>query len=335
VGPPLIQPGDVVGDFEVVREVGRGAMGVVYEARQRSLPRRVALKTLLPNGDRSWMRRFRTETSAAARLSHPGIAPVFAVGRHGRTPWYAMEYVDGRAVSSLLRRDGAMEARRAAAIVRDAALALDHAHAQGVVHRDVKPGNLILRKDGRVVLTDFGLAKRMADGDASVTAPGGFVGSPNYLSPEQARGGEVTPATDVYGLGVTLYRMTTNRPPFRSEDTATLLRSIAESEPPPLRSVRPDLPRDLETIVATCMEKEPARRYPSARAVADDLDRFLHDEPLARRARGPIRSARGFVARHRGAVLAASVALGIAAILLARGRGADATAGARNGRKSR
>src|SRR5438093_11627 len=240
-------------------------MGVVYEARQRSLGRRVAVKVLAPAaaGDPVWVERFHTEASAAARLSHPGILPVYAVGDDGTVPWFAMEFVEGKDVSEVVAGGGPLDPREAARIVRDAALALDHAHLQGVVHRDVKPGNLMVRNDGRVVVTDFGLAKHVGSG--SLTTTGSLVGTPYYMSPEQAIGDRLGtgPKTDVYGLGASLYEMLVGRPPFEAENAVALLRMIAEKEPPPISKRRPGVPRDLETVVLAAMEKSPERRYAS------------------------------------------------------------------------
>ena len=307
-----MNPGDVLGDFELLREVGRGAMGVVYEARQHSLERRVAIKVLSPAaaGDPVWVERFRVEANAAARLSHPGILPVFAVGGgDSGLPWFAMEYVEGRDLSDVVREDGALPPREAARVVRDAALALDHAHVEGVLHRDVKPGNLMLRRDGRVVVMDFGLAKNVASG--TLTATGSLVGTPYYMSPEATIGEKDTvgPKADVYGLGATLYELLTGKPPFQAENAAALLLMIAEKEPLPPSKVKEGLPRDLETIVLAAMEKRPEQRYPSCKALAEDLDRFLRDEPISRRRPGPVERLRRLVHKNRAAAAIAGGAL--------------------------
>ncbi len=310
------QVGDRLGDFALVREVGRGNMGVVYEARQESLGRRVAVKVLTPAaaGDPLWTDRFRTEALAAARLSHPGIAAVYAVGEAAGVPWFAMEFVEGKDVSQVLDGRPHPSPREAARIVRDAALALDHAHVHGVVHRDVKPGNLMLREDGRVVLTDFGLAKEIGSG--SLTATGSIVGTPFYMSPEQASGVKdaVGPKTDVYGLGATLYEMLAGRPPFVAENAVALLRMIADKDAVPPSRAQPGVPRDLETIALACLERSPERRYASCRALADDLERYLRDEPISRRRPGPIERARRLVARNRVASAAVAGAFVLVAV---------------------
>jgi formylglycine-generating enzyme required for sulfatase activity/predicted Ser/Thr protein kinase len=304
----VVNPGDVLGDFEILREVGRGAMGVVYEARQRSLTRNVAVKVLAPAaaGDPVWVERFRVEATAAARLSHPGILPVYAVGAGDGLPWFAMEFVEGRDLSDVVYEGGALPPREAARIVRDAALALDHAHVEGVLHRDVKPGNLMLRKDGRVVVMDFGLAKNVASG--TLTATGSLVGTPYYMSPEATIGEKDTvgPKADVYGLGATLYELVTGKPPFQAENAAALLVMISSKDPLPPSHVRDDVPRDLETIVLAAMEKRPDARYASCKAMADDLDRFLRDEPISRRRPGPIERLRRLVHKNRAAAAIAA-----------------------------
>jgi formylglycine-generating enzyme required for sulfatase activity/predicted Ser/Thr protein kinase len=311
------QVGDRLGDFTIEREIGRGNMGVVYEARQASLGRRVAVKVLTPAalGNAEWLERFQGEARAAAQLSHPGILPIYAVGEEQGVPWFAMEFVEGRDLSSIVAEGGALAPREAARVVRDAALALDHAHLHTVIHRDVKPGNLMLREDGRVVLTDFGLAKHLGSG--SLTGTGSLVGTPFYMSPEQAIGekGTVGPKADVYGLGASLYELLTGRPPFEAENAVALLRIIADRDPVPPRRIRPEIPRDLETIVLSCMEKSPARRYASCHMLAEDLDRFLRDEAISRRRPGPIERTRRLVARNR----VASAALAGAVLLLVAG----------------
>jgi hypothetical protein len=316
----VAQAGDVLGDFVLVREAGRGAMGVVYEATQRSLSRRVAVKVLAPSaaGDPVWVERFRAEATAAAKLSHPGILPVHAVGTEGDVPWFAMEFVEGKTAAEIVEADGPLDPREAARMVRDAALALDHAHGRGIVHRDVKPGNLMRRADGRVVVADFGLAKHVGSG--SLTATGSIVGTPYYMAPELASGLEGKPgaSVDVYGLGATLYELLTGGPPFTAESPVVLLRQIVEREPTPPSRLRPDVPRDLETIVLGALEKRPAARYASCKALADDLDRFLRDEPVSRRRPGAIERARRLVRRNpvsSAVVLGAVVLLVVGAFL--------------------
>ena len=313
--------GDRLGEFDLVQEVGRGAMGVVYEARQASLGRRVAVKVLssAAAGDPVWVERFRAEATAAARLSHASILPVFAVGdtsrEEGGVPWFAMEFVEGHDLSEIVREKGPLPPKEAARILRDAALALDHAHGQGVIHRDVKPSNLMLRSDGRVAVTDFGLAKHVGSG--SLTTSGSLLGTPFYMSPEQTLGARdaVGPPSDIYGLGATLYETLTGHPPFTGDNPIALLRQIAEKDPVPPSKVRPDVPHDLETITLRCLEKKPENRYPSCLELAADLDRYLRDEPIGSRRPGLWSRVRRLVARNR----VASAAVGGALVLLAVG----------------
>ena len=314
------QAGDHLGEFELIREVGRGAMGVVYEARQASLGRRVAVKVLsaAAAGDPVWVERFRAEASAAARLSHASILPVFAVGVAGGAgglPWFAMEFVEGRDLSDLIKGGSALGPREAARIVRDAALALDHAHGQGVIHRDVKPSNLMVRADGRVAVTDFGLAKHVGSG--SLTTSGSLLGTPFYMSPEQTLGDRdaIGPPTDIYGLGATLYECLTGQPPFTGDNPVALLRQIAEKDPVPPGKVSPGVPRDLETITLRCLEKKRERRYPSCLELAADLDRYLRGDPIGSHRPGPVERARRWVLRNR----VASAALGGALLVLGLG----------------
>jgi tetratricopeptide (TPR) repeat protein/predicted Ser/Thr protein kinase len=290
------------GKYRIVRELGRGGMGIVYEAEDTELARRVALKVLaLPAGAGPDVReRFQREALAAARLNHPNIAAVY----EARGDLIAMQLVDGVPMSRLPRGDR----RRIAALVRDAARAVHYAHERGIVHRDLKPHNLLVEGE-RVVVTDFGLAKELAV-DSSLSVSGHLLGTPAYMAPEQAEGRvhDVDPRTDVYGLGATLYDLLAGRPPFVERDAVRLLRRIAEDEPPRLRALAPDVPHDLETIVRKCLAKEPPRRYPTAAALADDLERWLTGAPV--HAQPPsLRYRLGkFVRRRRGVLAVAGVA---------------------------
>jgi hypothetical protein len=311
LGARVPQPGDRFGDFTLRRELGRGAMGVVWEAWQESLAREVALKVLGAEvgADPTWVARFQAEAGQAARLSHPGILPVHAVGETAGLHWFAMEKVDGEDLAKRLERNGPLPFDEAARLVRDAARALHHAHQRGVIHRDVKPANLMLRRDGRVVVTDFGLSKELGSG--ALTTTGLLVGTPYYMSPELVRGdpAKVGPRADLYGLGVTLYELLTGQPPFRAETAVALLKQIAEAEPLPPSRHRAGLPRDLETIVLTCLAKEPARRYADGEQLAADLDRFLSHEPISRRRAGLWERALRQVQRHRTAYAVGGAAL--------------------------
>lgn len=305
------QPGDRFGDFVLSRELGRGAMGVVWEAWQESLSRAVALKVLSEavGTDPVWVARFKAEANAAARLSHPGILPVYAVGETHGLNWFAMEKVDGEDLAQRLKARGPFAWDEAARYVRDAALALEHAHQHGVLHRDIKPANLMLRSDGRVALTDFGLSKETTAG--GLTTTGMLVGTPYYMSPELLTGdpAKVTPASDIYSLGISLYELLTGQPPFQADSAMSLIRLIADEPPARPSALRPGVPRDLETIALVCLAKEPAKRYPSAQALADDLGRFLAHEPITRRRPGLGERALRFVRRNRVAVGVGALAL--------------------------
>ncbi len=303
--------GDRFGDFVLRRELGRGAMGVVWEAWQESLSRAVALKVLAEGvgQDPLFVARFKAEAGAAARLSHPGLLPVYAVGETAGLHWFAMEKVEGEDLARVLASRGRLPPDEAARHVSAAARALAHAHAHGVVHRDVKPANLMLRRDGRVVVTDFGLSKETTA--AGLTTTGMLVGTPYYMSPELVAGdpSKVSARSDLYGLGVTLYELLTGAPPFQADSAMGLIRLIAEAEPTPPSALVPRLPRDLETITLVCLAKDPARRYESADALADDLDRTLAHEPISRRRPGLGERLARFVRRHRTAVAVGAVAL--------------------------
>lgn len=284
--PTHPSPGSHFGDYELIEELGRGAMGVVWRARQCSLKREVALKVILPGalGTRAARQRFQTEAEAAAALDHPHLIPVFQVGEFDGQPFYAMKLVEGGNLESRLR-DFVRQPRAAARLVALVAAAVHHAHQRGILHRDLKPANVLLDGD-RPLVTDFGLAKRLCD-PAEVTLPGTVLGSPAYMAPEQAAGrhADVSTAADVYSLGAILYRLLTDRPPFAADSPVATLRLVLEFNLPPPRKLNPRLDRDLETICLKCLAREPQRRYPSAAALAEDLERWLRHEPvLARRA---------------------------------------------------
>jgi WD40 repeat protein len=342
-GEPV--PG-VLGDFRIVREVGRGGMGIVYEAEQLSLGRRVALKVLpfAATFDPRHLQRFKHEAQAAGHLSHPHIVSVYAVGSERGVHFYAMQFIDGQTLAALIesaRRQAApaprapagaptppraalsteaaapLSARAAAELGVQAAEALDYAHEQGVVHRDVKPGNLLVDARGKLWVTDFGLARFQTD--AGLTLTGDLVGTLRYMSPEQALGRHaiVDARTDVYGLGVTLYELLTLRPAFDGRDRQVLLRQIAADDPPAPRALTRAVPVELETIVLKAMAKEPAARYASAGELADDLRRFLEHRPI--RARRPTLADRAakWARRHQLLVTAAAVFLVLAVLGLA------------------
>jgi WD40 repeat protein len=339
-----------LGDFCLLREVGRGGMGVVYEAEQISLGRRVALKVLPFAGALAprLQRRFQNEARAAACLHHPNIVPVHAVGADRGVHYYAMQFIDGQTLAALIQdrrraeevgaspgpastladraspgktvsetgpvaRDQRAAVREVARLGVQAAEALDHAHGQGVVHRDIKPANLMVDAEGRLWVTDFGLAH--VQGDGGMTATGDVLGTLRYMSPEQAlaRRELVDHRTDLYSLGVTLYELLTLRPAVPGEDRQELLQRIAHEEPVPARRLNPAVPVDLDTVLGRAMAKEPSERYATARELANDLQRFLDDRPvLARRPTLALRL-RKWARRHRALVVSLTVS---AALLL-------------------
>jgi non-specific serine/threonine protein kinase/serine/threonine-protein kinase len=297
--------------YEILRELGRGGMGVVYQARQVSLNRSVALKVILagPHAGGEQKARFRIEAEAVARLQHPNIVQIHEVGEHDGHAYLALEFVDG---DNLARRQAGtpLPPAPAARLVETLALAVDYAHRHGVVHRDLKPANVLLTADGTPKVTDFGLAKRL-DVDVGRTRSGDVLGTPSYMAPEQASGeGKlIGSAADVYALGAILYECLTGRPPFRGATVLATLWQVGTQEPVPPGRLQPGLPCDLETICLKCLHKEPARRYPSAAALAEDLRRFQAREPIVARPVGPLE--RGWKWARRRPGPAAAVALAV------------------------
>lgn len=333
----------VLGDFRIEHELGRGGMGVVYAAQQISLQRKVALKVLAAHrvlGGQT-RERFEREAQAVASLEHANIVPIYSVGEADGVPYMAMKLIEGTSIADLLEdsRDGrsllisdatrrsssiqaesslssssstsstdTTEFRRMARLARDVARALHYAHEAGILHRDIKPGNLLLDTEGHVWVTDFGLAK--IDQGESLTISGSQLGTPRYMAPE-AIGGWADPRTDVYGVGITLYELTTGEVPFTGQTRVELLRNIEEREPTRPRKLNAKIPRDLETILLTAMDKVPDRRYATAAALAEDLDRFLTGQPILARPATLTYRVGMFAQRHVLAVGATAVALGI------------------------
>src|SRR5262245_31268089 len=279
------RPPRVFGDYELLEEVARGGMGVVYKARQKGLNRVVALKMILSGrlAGADDLQRFRTEAEAAARLQHPNIVQVHEVGEVDGQHFFSMEFIDGTSLAQRLQ-NGPLPGRTAARYLRQIARAVHHAHRHGILHRDLKPSNILLDVDDEPHITDFGLAKRLG-GDSGQTRTGAVLGTPSYMSPEQAAGRsrELSPATDVYGLGAVLYECLTGRPPFRSESPMDTLMQVMDNEPPPPRLLNPKIDHDLETICLKCLEKDPKQRYESADALAADLERYLGGETISAR----------------------------------------------------
>ncbi len=310
-----------LGRYRLFHEIGRGGMGRVWKAWDGDLRRIVALKQVLggADSDSTLRERFLREARLCARLRHPHIVAVHDIGCEAGIDYFACEYVPGRTLAEVLR--GPFDRGDALRWMTEVADALAYAHAQGVVHRDVKPGNILIDADGRAVVADFGLAKGLGSTGGrdrpAMTAAGDLLGTPAYMSPEQAvgDGSQAGPSTDQYSWGVILYEILVGRPPFSGTDLRTLLNAIVERDPPPPRSARPDLEPDLEAICLKALEKNPARRYGTMALVAEDLRRFRAGDPVSARVQGPLdRGLRQLKRRWRaGVIVAAAVFVGIAA----------------------
>jgi tetratricopeptide (TPR) repeat protein/predicted Ser/Thr protein kinase len=300
------------GDYEIQKELGRGGMGVVYQARQVSLARPVALKMIKAGvlADDADLRRFQNEAEAVALLDHAGVVPVYEVGEHEGQKYFSMKLVDGGNLADKL--DGFITNPRAAAtLLAETAEAVHHAHIRGILHRDLKPANILIDSEDHPHVTDFGLAKRI-DSDLELTASGAIMGTPAYMSPEQAAGrrGSITTATDVYGLGAIFYALLSGKAPFGGDSLVDTLQAVKARPPESPHAVNPNVPRDLETICLKCLEKDPRRRYASAQALADDLRCWLDSRPIAARRVGPAERAWLWCRRKPAvAALAASVML--------------------------
>ena len=270
------------GKYELLEVLGRGGMGVVYKARQVNLNRLVAVKMILEGrlASHSDIQRFRIEAQAAGRLSHPNVVTVHEIGELDGRHYYSMDYIDGVSLAQLVR-DGPQESKRAARYLRTIAEAIHVAHDDGILHRDLKPGNVLIDRDDEAHVTDFGLAKLVGD-DTGLTASGATLGTPSYMSPEQAAGnrGKVNRTSDVYSLGAILYALLTGKPPFRKETVVETMFDVVHTDPTPARAINAKVDRDLETICLKCLQKRPGRRYHTARELAEDLGRYLRNEPI-------------------------------------------------------
>ena len=270
------------GEYELLEEIARGGMGVVYRARQTRLNRVVALKMILAGqlASDADVRRFQTEAEAAAKLDHPGIVPIFEVGEHDGHHFYSMALVEGESLEDRLTR-GPLAPRDAAELIRSMAAAVQHAHEKGVIHRDLKPANVLIDRDGQPRVTDFGLARQAAT-ESGLTATGQVLGTPGYMSPEQASGSSdrIAEATDVYALGAVLYAAVTGRPPFSADTAIETLKQVVDSDPALPSAINKKVDVDLQTIVQKCLEKRPEDRYASATELAAELQRYLTGVPI-------------------------------------------------------
>ena len=278
--------GHSLGDYEILGELGAGGMGVVYKARHLALNRIVALKMILSGGRATptQLARFKGEALAVAKLDHPNIVRVYDIGEHEGSPFFAMEYVDGDALDKKLDRKP-MEPPAAAALVESIARAMHYAHRMGVIHRDLKPANIMLTQDGIPKIADFGLAKQLDDDEGGMTRTGVVMCTPNYMAPEQAEGNtkHVDHLADVYAIGATLYELVTGRPPFQGSSAIAIIAQVRSTDPVNPGLLTPGLSKDVETICLKCLQKEPARRYATAEALADDLRRFQNGESIIAR----------------------------------------------------
>src|ERR1041385_464607 len=299
------------GDYQLLEVIGRGGQGVVYRARQKSLNRTVALKVI---GLGHWatdghLKRFRREAEAAASLDHSGIVPIYEVGERDGSCYFSMKLVEGGQLDNVANREP-MPIRRAVELIAKVARTVHYAHEHNILHRDIKPGNILLDQKGEPHLTDFGLA-RLVETESTVTRTMEVLGTPSYMAPEQAVGNNevLSSVTDVYGLGAVLYQLLTGHPPFAGGTTYETIKLLLDTEPRQPRLWNSKIDRDVSTICLKCLEKDPKRRYPSALALAEDLERWLKHEPILARHAGIITRGRKWTRRNpTSAVLAASLA---------------------------
>jgi TolB-like protein/Tfp pilus assembly protein PilF len=304
-----------LGDYELLEEIGRGAQGVVFRARQKSLNRTVALKVISLGqwASKAHLKRFRREAEAAASLDHPSIVPIYEVGERDGSCYFSMKFVEGGQLDEVVRRTP-MSIRQAVELIAKVARTVHYAHEHGILHRDIKPGNILLDAKAEPHLTDFGLA-RLVESESSVTQTLDVLGTPSYMAPEQAVGNNaaVSSATDVYGLGAVLYQLLTGHPPFAGGTTYETIKLLEDTEPRPPRLLNPKVDRDLSTICLKCLEKDPERRYSSAFALAEDLDRWIKHEPIQARHTGIFARARKWVRRNPTSALLAACLIALVA----------------------
>src|SRR5437762_1096338 len=303
------------GDYELLEEIGRGGQGTVYRAHQKSLNRTVALKVIVPG---PWtiathLKRFRREAEAAANLDHPGILPIYEIGERDGCCYFSTKFVEGGQLDQIVGR-APQSIRQSAELIAKVARTVHYAHEHGILHRDIKPGNILLDAKGEPHLTDFGLA-RLVESESSVTQTLDVLGTPSYMAPEQAVGNNaaVSEVTDVYGLGAVLYQLLTGQPPFAGGTTYETIKLLEDTEPRQPRLLNPKIDRDLSTICLKCLEKDPKRRYSSALALAEDLERWLKHEPIRARHTGIFVRGRKWVRRNPTSALLAASLIALAA----------------------
>ena len=305
-----------LGDYELLEEVGRGGQGVVFRARQKSLNRTVALKVISLGqwASKAHLKRFRREAEAAASLDHPSIVPIYEVGERDGSCYFSMKFVEGGQLHEVIRRRP-ISIRQAAKLIAKLARTVHYAHEHGILHRDIKPGNILLDANGEPHLTDFGLA-RLVETESTVTRTLEVLGTPSYMAPEQAAGNrKLSGATDVYGLGAVLYQLLTGHPPFAGGTTFETVRLVLDTEPRQPRLLNPKIGRDLSTICLKCLEKDPTRRYASALALAEDLEHWLRHEPIHAKRSGFFTHVRKWVRRNPTSALLVASLIALAAAM--------------------
>src|SRR6266480_1439820 len=315
-GPPVSVLTDF-GDYELLQEIGRGGQGVVYRARQKSLNRTVALKVI---GLGQWatevhLKRFRREAESVANLDHPCIVPIYDVGEREGSCYFSMKFIDGGQLDEVAKRTP-ISIRNAAELIAKLARTVHYAHEHGILHRDIKPGNILVDAKGEPHLTDFGLA-RLLETKSTVTHTMDVLGTPSYMAPEQASGRneQLTSATDVYGLGAVFYQLLTGHPPFAGGTTYETVRLVLETEPRQPRLSNPKVDRELSTICLKCLEKDSTRRYSSALALAEDLERWLKHEPIRARRTGLFTRGRKWLRRNPTTALLVASLVALAAVV--------------------
>src|SRR5881275_408548 len=304
-----------LGDYELLEEIGRGGQGVVFRARQKSLNRTVAVKVISLGqwASKAHLKRFRLEAEAAARLEHPVIVPIHEVGERDGSCYFSMKFVEGGQLDEVVRRKP-MSIRQAAELIGKVARIVHYAHEHRILHRDIKPGNILLDQKSEPHLTDFGLA-RLVESESTVTRTMEVLGTPSYMAPEQAVGNNaaISSLTDVYGLGAVLYQLLTGQPPFAGGTTYETIKLLLDTEPKPPRLLNPKIDRDLSTICLKCLEKDSKRRYSSALALAEDLERWLKHQPIQARHTGVFARGGKWVRRNPTSALLVASLVGLAA----------------------